>query len=132
MLLDQLNELFEICDSSSFSTLVGGGYKVIDRTFVILEERVDMGLVEYFGTLCLWEDEIEEKGEADPRVKRYPAERKHGQWEIRDRPRGSTEERAYQNKINPNQDSTSKAEASTTQYISHGLKRAGSEVLRAL
>jgi hypothetical protein len=34
--------------------------------------------------------------------------------------------------MNPNQDSKSKAEANTTQYMSHGVSKAGSEVLRAL
>jgi hypothetical protein len=39
---------------------------------------------------------------------------------------------AYQTRMKPTQDSKTNAEASTTQYISHGVKRAGSEVLRAL
>lgn len=38
----------------------------------------------------------------------------------------------YQTRMNPVHDSTSRAQASTTQYMSHGVKRAGSEVLRAL
>jgi hypothetical protein len=39
---------------------------------------------------------------------------------------------AYQVRMKPAQDSKSNAHASTTQYMSHGVKRAGSEVLRAL
>jgi hypothetical protein len=39
---------------------------------------------------------------------------------------------SYQNKIHSNHDSTSSASENTTQYISHGVNCAGSEVLRAL
>jgi hypothetical protein len=34
--------------------------------------------------------------------------------------------------MNPTHDSASNAQASTTQYMSHGVNSAGSEVLRAL
>lgn len=40
--------------------------------------------------------------------------------------------RSYQTRMNPTQDSSSNAHARTTQYISHGVNSAGSEVLRAL
>lgn len=38
----------------------------------------------------------------------------------------------YQVRMKPAHDSKSSAHASTTQYMSHGIKSAGSEVLRAL
>jgi len=37
------------------------------------DERLEVGQVEVFGALCLWEDEVEEEEEAQPRVKGHPA-----------------------------------------------------------
>jgi hypothetical protein len=38
----------------------------------------------------------------------------------------------HQYRMNPVQDSNSNAQANTTQYMSHGVRSAGSDVLRAL
>jgi hypothetical protein len=106
---------------------VSGGYEVVDCNFVLLEEGMDVGLVEDFCALCLREDEVQEETKAEPCVEGDPTAFILVQC-LYLRISGS----ADQNRMNPAHDSTSKAHANTTQYINHGVRRAGSEVLRAL
>lgn len=44
--LDQLDGLFEVCDSGRFSTVMSTRDEVVDGDFVGLKERVDVLLVE--------------------------------------------------------------------------------------
>lgn len=104
------------------------GYKFVNGKFVLCKERVDVFLIKYFGALSLGEDEVEEKEKAEPGVEwnpnSFPLAKSlvgfsHGAYR-------------YQTRMNPTHDSASRAHARTTQYMSHGVNSAGSEVLRAL
>lgn len=130
MLFEELDRLLEICNAGRLCAIVGGGDEVIDRSFVLLEERVDVRLVEQAGALRLREDEVEEEAEAEPCVERNPM-KKEGMSVI-SRYLELRVSWAYQVRMKLVHDSTRRAQAKTTQYISHGVRRAGSEVLRAL
>jgi hypothetical protein len=54
MLLDELNSLFEVCETGSLRTVMSGRDKFINAVFVLFEERVDVLLIQNLGTLCLW------------------------------------------------------------------------------
>jgi hypothetical protein len=124
MLLYEFDYVFEVGYSGCFGAVVGGGDEVVDCDLVIVEEGVDVRLVEDAGALGLWEDEVEEEAEADPGVEWDPADVRSCSIELK--------REAYQTRMKPAQDSKSNAQASTTQYISHGFNSAGSVVLRAL
>lgn len=54
---------------------MSGGNKLVNAVLVCLEEWLNMLLVEYFGALCLWKDEVEKEKESNPRVKRNPVKK---------------------------------------------------------
>lgn len=72
MLFDEFDGMLEVCVSGSFGTVMSGGYEVVDGSFIRLQPRVDMRLIEDLRALCLWEYQVEEKTEADPGVKWNP------------------------------------------------------------
>lgn len=45
MLFNELDGMLEVGHTGSFGTVVGGGYKVVDGEFVLVEEGVDMLLI---------------------------------------------------------------------------------------
>ena len=130
MLFDKFDHLSEICDAGCLCAIMSRGYKVIDGEFIIVKERMDVLLVDDAGALCLWEDEVQEEEESEPGVERDPkkgiliSRSSRGMLDLEVFP--------YQTRMNPAHDSNSNAQANTTQYMSHGVKSAGSEVLRAL
>lgn len=72
MLLQELNSLLEIIQSSRLRSLMCRGYKVFDSNLVFVEEWVDMVLIKEFGALCLRRDEVKEEACSDPRIERNP------------------------------------------------------------
>jgi len=68
----EFDSLFEILHTSLFRTVVSRGDEIVDLGFVGLEEGVQVGLVEDFSALSLWEDEVEEEEEAEPSVEGDP------------------------------------------------------------
>jgi hypothetical protein len=94
---------------------------------MLTQERVDMVLIEELRALGLRCDKVEKEACSDPRIERNPIVASVSSW-----PSALGRIEAYQTRINSVHDSTSSAQASTTQYMSHGVRSAGSEVLRAL
>lgn len=131
--LEQLDGLLDVGDAGGAEALVGRGDEVLDGGFVVLEPGVDVGLVDDARALGLGEDEVEEEEQADVGVKGNPvvvvvvsarwATRGGGGW---------CRVTAYHTSSHSVHDSTRSAQARTTQYMSHGVSWAGSEVLRAL
>lgn len=74
MLLYEFDGVLEVDCASCFGAVVGAGDEVVDCELVVVEEGVDVSLVEDAGALGLWEDEVEEKAEADPGVEGDPAD----------------------------------------------------------
>ncbi len=105
------------------------GYEFVDCDFVFIEERMDVVLVQLPGSLGLRCDQPQEEECADPGIEWNPAKMIFSTYNIR---METTTDMTYQTRMNSVHDSTSRAHASTTQYMSHGVRRAGSEVLRAL
>lgn len=91
---------------------------------MVCEEGVDVGLVEEFGALSLGKDEVGEDEEAEVGVEGEPvisAVVWRAEWQV-----------IYHASMNHVHDSTSEKQDRTTQYMSHGVSCAGSEVRRAL
>jgi hypothetical protein len=53
MFFDKLNRLFEVINACCLSTIMGGGYKVLNSSLMLLQEGVDVGLVKNLCALCL-------------------------------------------------------------------------------
>lgn len=107
---------------------MGRGYEIVDCKFVVVEEGVDMLLIQDTRALGLGEDEVEEEKESEPSVEWDPRIRR----EVSRASHAIMQTDAYHARMKPAHDSKSNAQANTTQYISHGVNSAGSEVLRAL
>lgn len=117
----------KICNPSCLYTVVSGGYEVVNGNLVLLKEGVDMLLVKKLGALCLRQYEVEEEEKSKPGIERDPLDTL-----VEALPTLVTEGLFYHTRMNPTHDSRSNAQASTTQYMSHGVNSAGSDVLRAL
>ena len=72
MFLRDLNELFKILKACGLEAFVCGRYEIINRHFILAEERVYLVLIEKSSALRLWCDEPEEEGGAEPGVKGDP------------------------------------------------------------
>lgn len=46
--------------------------ELFDFSFMVIEERVHVVLVEQTGTLCLGEDEVRQEKETEPAIERQP------------------------------------------------------------
>lgn len=96
--------------------------------------RVNVFEIELRSPLGLWEDEPEQEYSADFVIKWNPKERKISILRNKGS-RSYTNKRhwdTHQTKIHPVHASTTRKQANTTQYISHGVSCAGSFAFNAL
>ena len=75
---EDVNELVEVTKTSFGEALVSLADEEVDVLFMLNDERLNVGIVEDFGTLCLGKDEIREGDEADPGVEGEPADDEDG------------------------------------------------------
>ena len=139
MRLDVVDGGAQVGEPRGAQAVVGRCDEVLYVRLVLLEVRVDVGLVDEAGALGLWEDEVEEEAEADVGVEGDPTGEGESLLAWGPLARGKGSLRAgmggaltHQQRIHSVQDSTRSAQARTTQYMSHGVSSAGSEVLSAL
>lgn len=105
---------------------MGRGDEDVDVVFVGGEEGVDVVLVDEAGALGLGEDEVGEEEEAEVGVEGEPG------CAILVVGGSNGCVLLYQARMNHVHDSTREKQEKTTQYISHGVSCAGSDVRRAL
>lgn len=88
---------------------------------------MNVGLVEEACALGLGQNEVGEEEEAEVGVKRKPRKTRSQIWLW-----AIGKEEIYHERMNQVQDSAREKQDRTTQYMSHGVNWAGSEVRRAL
>lgn len=110
--------------------------EVIDISFVVGKKGVNVGLIELTSTLSLGKNKVREENQSKVCIEGEPiwCQRISRDKNTERRLDESEEERkqADQERINQVQDSTREKQDRTTQYMSHGVSCAGSDVRRAL